>query len=228
MFNIKDVPLPSYSRREDIANSISHAVGVPFCVVAGIIMLKAQIGYARPIEIVATLIYILSTLLVFAGSAIYHGLRPSFAKKIARLIDHSNIYVMISGVVTALILTHTYEVNPKFSLKMIIAVWTLSVIGIVLTFMDLKKFNIPQIFMYVGLGWAAIFGLKDLFAAGEAGKKFLVMLLIGGACITVGTVLYLIGKKYKYFHAVFHVCVLAGTIVIFIGNYNLTISALAH
>ena len=43
-------------------------------------------------------------------------------------------------------------------------------------------------------------------------------------CVALGAVYavvhYFIGKKHRYFHAVFHVFVLLGNIAIFIGTYN--------
>ena len=37
---------------------------------------------------------------------------------------------------------------------------------------------------------------------------------------TLGAVLYVIGKKKRYFHAVFHVFILFGAITMFVGMYN--------
>ena len=228
MFDIKATPLPDYSRREDIVNAITHFLGVPFCIIAMGFLLKLQVSRgANATAVASTCLYLISTLIVFACSGIYHILKPSFGKKVARLIDHSDIYLMISGTVTAFILPYMTESNRKSSLGIIIAIWALSAIGIFLTFVDLKKFNTVQIFMYVFMGWTAIFGMRSIYRVGDVGKAFVITVLIGGLFITVGAFLYFIGKKKRYFHAVFHVCVLMGTVVIFVGNYNYGLATLA-
>lgn len=221
MFDLKNIPLPKYSRAEDIANCITHALGIPFCIVAAVLLIRLHIIASTGAVVLASIIlYVLSTLIVYVGSAVYHGLKPSRAKQIARVIDHSNIFFMIAGTVTAFALPTMTAENKKYTICMVCIVWGLSLVGILLTFMDFKKFAVPQIFMYVILGWAAILGMRSVYFMGDIGKKFAFMVIIGGACITVGTVLYLIGKKHKYFHAVFHTFVLAGSVVIFAGVYR--------
>ena len=86
--------------------------------------------------------------------------------------------------------------------------------------MDFKKFAKPQIFMYIIMGWLCVIGLISVFRSGEEGRRFVTFVILGGVSITVGSVLYFIGKKHKYFHAVFHTFVLLGTILIFIGLYS--------
>lgn len=220
MFDIKSTPLPDYTRKEDIANSVTHALGIPFCIAGLIFLVRLQMHSTVPSHYISTVLYIGSTLLVFAGSAIYHGLKPGYAKQIARLIDHCNIYVMISGNTTAYLFTHVYETNPSFTIKVTILTWVLSAIGIVLTFMDLKRFNIPQVFMYMGLGWIAVLSMKSVYHESPAGKAYVLTVLLGGLFVTIGAVLYLIGKKHRYFHAVFHVFVLIGVVCFMVATYN--------
>lgn len=225
MFDIKNTPLPDYTRKEDIVNSITHAAGVPLCI-AGTVMLYKVLSEngADKMQLFACGLYLASTLLVFLGSAIYHGMKPGYAKRVARILDHCNIYVMISGNVTAFYLNHLYSKKPGLSIGVIIAVWALSAIGMLLTFMDLKKFNVPQIFMYNALGWAGIFAMKSIASASTAGKEYINTVLIGGAFITLGAVLYFIGKKFRYFHAVFHVFVLIGSVFFFLATYNFALA----
>lgn len=217
---MKKVPLPKYTRAEDIVNSVTHAIGVPFFIVAGVLLLKLQIGKVATVQIVSSVLYIASAIVVFLCSAIYHGLKPGFPKQIARLIDHSDIYFMISGAITSFFMAHVYDHNPKTAIRMIILMWSLSAVGIVLTFMDLKKFNVPQIFMYVLLGWISVFGMRSVYAAGGAETDFVRGIIFGGIFITVGAAIYFVGKKFRYFHAVFHLFVLGGNIIIFLATYQ--------
>ncbi len=220
MFDLHKVPLPAYSRKEDMVNSVSHAIGVPLCILGTVMLLKLQMGKVAPIQIAATLLYTLSTMLVFLGSAVYHGIRPGFAKRVLRVLDHSNIYLMISGSVTAFFIAHILDSRPAFAKGIIAAVWIASAVGILFTFMDLKRFNIPQVFMYLALGWTSILGMRTIYHMGQAGKEYVLTVLLGSVFVSVGTGIYLIGKKVRYFHAVFHVFVLIGTVVMFIATYR--------
>lgn len=220
MFDLQNIPLPAYTRQEDTANCITHALGVPFCIIAAFLLLKMQIGKSPAENIIASVLYILSMLIVFFVSALYHGLRPSRAKQIARVIDHSDIYLLISGTVTAFALPSINDDNKSFTIALVSIIWGLSLLGVLLTFMDFKRFSVPQIFMYVILGWLAVLGLFFIFRNIEEGKQFIKYVLTGGALFTFGSVLYFIGKKHKYFHAVFHTFVLAGCILIFAGVYT--------
>ena len=220
MFDLKNIPLAKYSRNEDIANCITHALGIPFCAVAAVLLLRLQIGKAPLRFILASVLYVFSMLLVFAGSAIYHGLNPSRAKQIARVIDHCNIYFMIAGMVTAFTLPTLTAQNKSKSLIIVCAVWLLSILGVLFTFMDFKKFAKPQIIMYIVMGWLSVIGLISVFKSGDEGRRFVLFVISGGISITVGSVLYFIGKKHNYFHAVFHTFVLIGTVLIFIGLYS--------
>lgn len=219
MFDLKDIPLAKYSRNEDIANCVTHALGIPFCIVAAVLLLRMQVGRAPGRFIFSTVLYVFSMLLVFAGSAIYHGLRPSRAKQIARVIDHCNIFFMIAGMVTAFTLPTITDENRTKSIIIVSAVWAISLLGVLFTFMDFKRFAKPQIFMYIITGWLCVIGLISVFKSGDEGRQFVTFVILGGVSITVGSVLYFIGKKHKYFHAVFHTFVLIGTIFIFIGLY---------
>lgn len=225
MFDIKNTPLPDYSRKEDIINSITHAVGVPLCI-AGAIMLYGVLlkTGATGIQMFACGLYLASTMLVFLGSAVYHAMKPRYAKRVARILDHCNIYIMISGNVTAFYLNHLYAKRPALSIGIIVGVWVLSAIGVLLTFMDLKRFNIPQIFMYNALGWAGIFAMKTIASSSIAGREYIETVLIGGAFVTAGAILYLIGKKLRYFHAVFHIFVLIGSVFFFVATYNFALA----
>ena len=219
MFDLKDIPLSKYTRPEDIANCVTHAAGIPFCIVAAVLLLKLQMGNTGAKNIFATVMYVISMLLVFVGSAVYHGLKPSRAKQIARVIDHCNIFFMIAGMITAFTIPSLNPENRAVSIAIVAVVWALSLIGVLLTFMDFKRFAVPQIFMYVIMGWLCVIGLISVFKSGEAGKRFVTFVVMGGIAITVGSVLYFVGKRHKYFHAVFHTFVLAGTVIIFVGVY---------
>lgn len=220
MFEIKNVPLPDYTRKEDMINSITHALGVPLSIGA-VWGCLAKAGTQYPVSAkICIVIYGLTMMWMYLGSAVYHGMKPSFAKKLARVLDHSNIFVMIAGTLSLFYIGCLKNFKPVFSVVMCAVSCAACLAGILLTYMDQERFKKVQLIMYVAIGWTAVLGSVFIAKTGEAGKALVIKIIIGGALYTVGAVCYVIGKKIRYIHAVFHVFILAASVVQLIGIYD--------
>ena len=93
-----------------------------------------------------------------------------------------------------------------------IAVWAIALVGIVLEcFMRERQPKWLTSLIYVLLGWAVVFHIRDLFAVLSPGAFWL--LLAGGISYTVGALFY-IPKKVPYLHFIFHLFTLAGSVCI--------------
>ena len=221
MFDFDNVPLPDYTRADDTVNSVTHAVGVPMTFVFDYFLLKKMNFAPTGIQIAALAVYTVSMIILYFGSAYYHGLKPSHRKKVARVLDHSNIFFMIAGTLTAFNLIAAINVNAALSVGVTVAMWVAAVIGIYFTFRDLHRFRKVQMFMYIIMGWSALITIIPMLTSGtEGGKKLVTYVFIGGLAYTVGAALYGVGKKIRYIHAVFHVFIVAGSVIQFFGFYN--------
>ena len=87
----------------------------------------------------------------------------------------------------------------------------LKLLGAVLNAIDLKKFKVFSMICYLVMGWLIVFSVKAAIEA--ATMTGFLWLLSGGVAFTVGAVLYIIGKKKRYIHSVFHVFVVIGTLL---------------
>lgn len=220
MFDFKKVPLPNYTRLEDTINSVTHALGIPISILAIVLSaLKLRSG-ASAAEIAGIIIYGGSMSLLYFGSAFYHGLKPGFVKQVARVLDHSNVFLMIAGSLSAFFLLGVFDHNKTQAIVFLVLSWVGALTGIILTLMDQERFKKVQMIMYIFLGWLAFFCMKTIYDNYEAGKIIIALFVIGGVVYMLGAAVYGIGKKKRYFHAVFHFFVLAGTIIQFIGIYN--------
>lgn len=220
MFDFKSVPLPDYTRFEDIINSITHALGVPLSIIAVVLSaLKIKDG-ATAAEIAGIVIYGSCMALLYLGSAFYHGLRPGFLKQVARVLDHSNIFLMIAGSLSAFFLLGVFNHNKTQAIIFLVLSWVGAIAGILLTVMDQERFKKIQMVMYIFLGWLALFSMKTIYDGYETGKIIITLFIVGGVVYMLGAAVYGIGKKKRYFHAIFHFFVLAGTIIQFVGIYN--------
>ena len=97
------------------------------------------------------------------------------------------------------------------------AEWALSALAVSLTAIDLKQYRTFSMFCYIFMGWAVIFFVKQAISVLSPGGFWL--LLAGGLSYTIGAILYGIGSKRRYFHAMFHVFVLAGSVLQFLSIF---------
>jgi len=202
---------PRYTKGEELFNMISHIVGGGLGVVALLVCVIIA-GFAQNTWGVATaLIYGLSVILLFTMSSVYHGLRVGKAKKVFQVLDHCTIYVLIAGTYTPVLLTQFRAVYPTEAWVMFSVIWGLAVIGIILNIIDLKRFMTFSLICYLGMGWMAVFRINQLISV--LGAPFFIFILVGGLLYTAGVVFYVLGKRKKYMHGVFHLFVNAASIL---------------
>lgn len=212
-----DRKLPGYTKGEEIFNMVSHIVGGGF----GVIALASCVIYAFLFSdvygIVGSFIYGISMIMLYTMSSIYHGLHIGTAKKVFQVIDHCTIFILIAGTYTPIVLCSIRSVNAPLGWGIFGFVWGVSILGIVLNAIDLKKYATFSMICYIGLGWCIVFGGKAALTAIPFGG--MMYILAGGIAYTVGAVFYGVAakKKWKYIHSVFHLFVVLGSILQYIA-----------
>jgi hemolysin III len=136
---------------------------------------------------IAVAIYAISLVLLFGVSATYHRVnwRSMKARLWMRRLDHSMIFLLIAGTYTPI---DVIALHGTLALTILIAVWGLALLGIVL---NLVWAHAPKWLMtafYLALGWIATAALPQL--DGAIGITALSLLLAGGACYSVGAIIY--------------------------------------
>ncbi len=218
---IQSVKLMNYTRAEDTVNAVTHFVGVPFGVIVLALCIKKSLELNSKAGLIASIIYGISIILLYAGSAFYHGVKPGKLKKVLRVIDHCNIFLLIAGSMTPYSLVAFRPEHPVLCWVTIAFAWGAALFGIVCTAINQEKFKVVQMVLYISIGWVLVFAIKPMLAIFQGlFRPGLILLFIGGALYTVGAILCGIGKKLPYFHAVFHAFVLAGTVVQFVSVYK--------
>jgi hemolysin III len=205
--SLDKVELHKYSLGEELVNSISHGIGALLSIAGLVIGVVFSVLYNDTRCVVSVAIYGVTLVLLYTDSTIYHALRPNSGKKVFRVIDHCSIFFLIAGTYTPYALV---VVDGALGWVLFGIVWAIAALGITLTAVDLKKFSKFSMICYLAMSWDIIFAIKPLLAHMAAGG--LILLLIGGVFYTVGAVLYLIGRRKKYIHSVWHFFVLAGSI----------------
>lgn len=205
--------LPDYTKGEEIFNMTSHIVGGAFGLVALILCVAFSCWNHDVWAIISGSIYGVTLILLYTMSSIYHGLKPSRAKKVFQVIDHCSIFLLIAGTYTPILLNDFRVVYPKLAWTLFGVIWGMALIGIVLNAIDVNRFLKVSMACYLGMGWCVVIAGKPMFAV--LAPEGIRLLIIGGVVYTIGAVFYGIGKKQRYMHSIFHLFVLAGSILHF-------------
>ncbi len=207
---LKDRLLPNYTRGEEIFNMVSHIVGGAVGIAALVLcVVKSALKGDVP-SVLSSIVYGCSMIFLYTMSSVYHGLKPPMAKKVFQVIDHCTIYFLIAGTYTPYTVITLQKTSPLAGWIIFGFVWGLTALAVTLTAIDLKMYRYFSFTCYILMGWCIIVAIKPLYEAlGTAGT---VLLFAGGILYTLGSIFYVIGKKRRYNHSVFHLFVLLGSI----------------
>lgn len=200
---------PKYTLGEEITNSITHGLGVIFGIIILILTIIMSAHNHNAIGIVSSCIYGVSMIVMFLFSCLYHAISyRTGAKKVLRIIDHCDIYVFIAGSYTPFCIS---LIGGATGWTLFGIIWGCALLGVLLNSINLEKFKVISLILYLVMGWMVIISFGSLYNA--ISTNGLILLLSGGIIYTLGAVLYAIGSKVRYMHSVFHVFVLAGCIL---------------
>ena len=212
---LKERTLPDYTRGEEIFNMVTHIVGAALAAAILTLCVVAAAVKGNVWGVVGSAIYGGTMVLMFTISAVYHGLFPGTGKKVLRIIDHCDIYFLIAGTYTPILLSAVRVNQPVLCWVIFGIEWGACITAAALNAIDLKKFAVPSFICYLTMGWCIVFVSG---AAIEAmSLRGFLWILYGGIAFTVGAILYVIGKKKRYMHSIFHIFVVAGCVLQFFG-----------
>jgi len=207
----KRIELPKYKLGEELVNSISHGIGALLSITALILCILKSDSW---IELFSVLFYGITSIILYLMSCLYHSFKPNNAKRIFRIFDHCSIYLLIAGTYTPMVLL---TLPLKLGWTIFGIVWGLAILGIVLNSIDLKKFKIISMILYLSMGWCIIFSFKTLW--NNMNHIGVILTLLGGITYTIGAIIYGFGKKHKYIHSIFHIFCLIASILFFFAIY---------
>ena len=196
--------LPRYTLGEEIFSAVSHGVSAILAVVGLVLLLV--FGKKTTLNVTCVAIYGATMVMLYTVSTLYHALGLNRAKVIFRSLDHCTIFLLIAGTYTPITLVSLGGVQGWVLFAL---VWGAAVLGIVLNAVSVERFKVISMVCYLAMGWVVVFSIETFIQ--HTGAIGFWCLLAGGLCYTLGAVLYGIGKKVPYMHAVFHLFVLAGS-----------------
>ena len=201
--------MPRYTLGEEIANSITHGIGILLSIGGlGVLTAFASV-YGTVWHIVSCSIFGFSLIFQYATSTLYHSIQMPRVKPVLRILDHIAIFILIAGTYTPFALVN---IRGPWGWSIFGVIWGLALLGIVLEVTSLRRFRAASITLYLLMGWVVLTAIHPMLANVKTGG--LILLLIGGLAYTGGVGFYL-WRSLPYHHAIWHLFVLTGSILHF-------------
>jgi hemolysin III len=197
--------METQSRREEIANAITHGIGACLAIAALVILTVFAAIDGTAWHVVTFSIFGATLVILYLASTLYHSLTNQKAKRLFRKFDHISIYLLIAGTYTPFCLA---ALQGWVGWTLFGIVWACAIMGTVLKSLHVGKLELLSTFMYILMGWVVIFAIKPLYDS--ISLTGFIFLMLGGVFYTAGT-FFFIKDKNKYYHSIWHVFVLAGS-----------------
>jgi hemolysin III len=199
-----------FTKREEIANAITHGIGVLLSVAVTSILLVFAVWKGTAVHIVSFAVFGGTMLALYTASTLVHAFPKGRVKDIFEIMDHAAIYLFIAGTYTPIVLI---VVGGALGWTLFGVVWGLAAFGVVFKVFFTKKFVVLSTLGYVAMGWLITFALHDISA--NMPPEGIKLLVAGGIIYTLGSIFY-VWRSFPFHHAVWHLFVLAGSVLHFL------------
>jgi len=197
--------LPRYALREEIANSLTHGIGIVLAIAGLAVLVAFAARFGDVWHVVGCSVFGAALILCFTTSTLYHSVQVERLKQTLRALDHSAIFVLIAGTYTPFMLVN---LRGPWGWSLFAAIWTLALAGIVLRLALRGRLHGLVVSLYVAMGWAVVIAIEPMLR--HVGTGGLVLLATGGLAYTAGVFFYR-WRRLPYNHAIWHGFVLAGS-----------------
>jgi hemolysin III len=191
--------------REEVANSISHGLGLVLAIVAVPILMLAAVRAGSVHFIVGASVFGGTMILLYLASTLYHSLTHEAAKAVCRVFDHLAIFLLIAGTYTPFSLG---VLRGPWGWSLLAVIWTLAIVGITLKIRRRTRHSRITIVLYVIMGWLAIVAVKPMVMLIPV--PGILLIFAGGIAYTGGLAFFAL-ERIRYNHFIWHLFVIAGT-----------------
>lgn len=212
----------NYTRREEIANTISHLAGIVLGVAGGYILLSVAMGSGNSWSVASVIVYLFGMLSSYVSSTFYHGCKPGgIRKERLRKADHAAIYFHIAGTYTPFTLV-VLRNEGAWGWVLFAFIWIAAIAGVIISFKRLKAHSNLETICYVLMGASILIAFKPMYDVLSEWQRTdsLYWLIAGGVSYVVGALFYSWTKR-RYMHTVFHLFVLGGSVCHMIAIYRI-------
>jgi len=196
---------------EEIANSVSHGVGLLAALGGFPVLVTAAHQRGGVTEIVGASVFATTMVLLYLTSMLFHALPGGRAKRVFQILDHSAIYLLIAGTYTPFTLG---VLRGDWGWTLFGLVWGFAVVGTVLKVLGGVRYTTISTWVYLAMGWLILIAADAAWTLVPNWGLF--WLLAGGIAYTAGAVFFM-AERIRYLHFVWHLFVVAGTACHFIA-----------
>jgi hemolysin III len=191
---------------EEIANSVSHGVGLLATLAAGPLLITAAARRGHASDVAGASVFAATLVMLYLASTLYHALGRNAAKRVFRVFDRSAIFLLIAGTYTPFTLG---VLRGPWGWTLFGIVWGLAVAGLLLTAVGGVRYPRLSLSVYLGMGWLVLVAIQPL--SQHLPVAGLLWLVAGGIAYTGGVAFLAVERRMRYGHFVWHLFVLAGT-----------------
>src|ERR1044072_6853984 len=149
------------SVREEIANSISHGLGLVLAVVALPILILTAMRIGSTHFIVGAAVFGATMILLYLASTLYHSITHEKTKHLCRLFDHSAIFLLIAGTYTPFTLG---VLRGAWGWTLLAIIWGLAITGIIIKAVPRTRHSWISMVLYVTMGWLALVAINPVYS----------------------------------------------------------------
>ena len=194
------------SRKEEIANSVSHGLGLAAALVAGPFLIFTAARHENTHFLVGTILFVVTMLFLYLCSTAYHAWPQTRLKCVLQVIDHAAIFLLIAGTYSPFTLG---PLRGPWGWAIFALVWILAICGVLLKLLSGLRRKKLSLWLYLGMGWLILIAIRPL--AGALPLETLLWLFGGGVAYT-GGVIFFVNERVRFNHFVWHLFVLTGTL----------------
>lgn len=197
---------------EEIGNATSH--GVAALMTLFLLPYAAVHSYNEygTLSSISVSIFVISIFMMFISSTVYHSMKNNTTHKyILRIIDHSMIYVAISGTYTPVLLT---VVGGWLGWLVFLLLWGTTIWGILYKSISTHVNPKLSLIVYLVMGWVGVIFLPVIII--RTSWLFILFIVLGGLFYTIGAWFYA-QKNRSYFHMIWHIFIVIASLFHFIG-----------
>jgi hemolysin III len=199
------------SRREELANAITHGVGALAAAVGAVVLAVMSARYGNGWQLAGAIVFGTTLVLLYVASTLYHSSTDHVVRGRFKVFDHCAIFVLIAGTYTPFTLV---GLRADGGWWLFAAIWTLAVAGVVFKLFFTGRFKGLSTAIYLGMGWMALTAVGPFLR--NVPTDTLAWLLAGGIAYSVGTIFYM-NPRIPFAHAIWHGFVLAGSACHFVA-----------
>lgn len=200
---------------EEIANSISHGLGLLAALIAAPFLLVTAAQRSSGAVIAGVSVFVGTMVLLYLTSTLYHGFTGNRTKRVFQLLDHCAIFLLIAGSYTPFTLG---VLRGPWGWTLFSLVWGLAVAGVVLKAVGGTRYPLLSTGLYLSMGWLVLIAIRPLWLA--LPLPGMLWLIAGGVAYTAGVAFFAADHRLRYAHFVWHLFVIAGSVCHFVAVYR--------